>query len=663
MAHVVIGTRSDALAVKQATYLKTQLEHTHAGLQVGLEVLTNDATDWLNEAALALGARSVDVIVHHLCDLSPRLPEDFHLAAITERQDARDALLVSPALRGTVHTLRDLPAHARVVANGGHRRTQIVAQQPQVLFVGENYSLETALRQLNAGAIDALVADALSLSLLGTEAITCFDATDFVPAAGQGAFALQSRLEDQRTNLLLESLNHAATRAAVNAERAALRNLYGEPGDAIAVSATHCVIDSLPHLALIGLVGDATLNAPPIRAAINADPHAPDLAGSALAVQLLQAGARDLLAHARTAHAVAEQSNDLANDLAALYPQSFAEEPAQLRQAASAFQGTGTRPAFETSTVATVYRPNVFNPNVFNEAAAPEFDLPEFDLVASKVSRLRQHQPLHERRILLASGPRTNQDELTRKLEALGATVVILPKLRVTEPASWEALDKVLVHISWYDWLLFTSATSVTATLNRCAALGHHLQEIEGRRLCAVGKATVNALRAAGLSPDLVLPQFTPQFTANTLATEWEARFGQRDALRGKTMLCFTEQNFVDQFAQTSRSPLRASLDQLGVYVEAVASHQYAPHEWESGWQTAFDYALFFDAASFETLTTLCTPQALPTVLANTRVATLTHDAHKAAHAHGLSAPLRLTQTHPPALVKWLREDCARHNS
>ncbi len=660
MAHVVIGTRSDALAVKQATYLKTQLEHIHAGLQVGLEVLTNEATDWLNVAAFALGSRRVDVIVHHLCDLSPRLPEDFHLAAITERQDAREALLVSEALRETVHMLRDLPAHARVVAHGGHRRTQIVAQQPQVLFVGESYSLETALRQLNAGAIDALIADALSLSLLQAEAAVYFDATDFVPAAGQGAFALQSRLEDQRTNLLLESLNHAPTRTAVNAERAALRNLYGEPGDAIAVSATHCVIDSQPRLALIGVVGDATLNAPPIRAAINADPHAPDLAGSALAVQLLQAGARDLLAHARTAHAVAEQSNDLA----ALYPQSFAEEPTPLRQAASAFQGTGARPVFETSTVATLYRPSVFNPNVFNEAAAPEFDLPEFDLVASKVSRLRQHQPLHERRILLASGPRTNQDELTRKLEALGATVVTLPKLRVTEPASWEALDKVLLHISWYDWLMFTSAASVTATLNRCAALGHHVQEIEGRRLCAVGKATVNALRAAGLSPDLVLSQFT----ADTLAVEWEARFGQRDALRGKTMLCFTEQNFVDQFAQTSRSPLRAALDQLGVYVEAAASHQYAAqqyaqHEWESGWPTAFDYALFFDATSFDTLTTLCAPQLLPTVLANTRVATLNNEAHKAAHAHGLSAPLRLTQTHPPALVKWLREDCARHNS
>ena len=154
-----------------------------------------------------------------------------------------------------------------------------------------------------------------------------------------------------------------------------------------------------------------------------------------------------------------------------------------------------------------------------------------------------------------------------------------------------------------------------------------------------------------------------PHLTADTLAAEWEARFGQRDLLRGKTMLCLAEQKFADDFALTSRSPLRASLDQLGVYVEAVASHQYALHEWESGWQTAFDYALFFDATSFDTLTTLCAPAALPAVLANTRVATLSSEAHKAAHAHCLSAPLRLTQTHPPALVKWLREDSAHHNS
>ncbi|NOT60433.1 MAG: hypothetical protein HOP19_09435 [Acidobacteria bacterium] len=648
MAHLVIGTRSDALAVRQASFIKSQIEHTHAGLQVALELLASETSlhqsgDWLNEASLALLARRVDVIVHHLCDLSPRLPEDIHLAAVVERTDACDALLVNAALRATVHSLADLPAEARVIAQGDHRRAQIAAQHPQVSFLATN-TLEQALHQLAAHACDAVVADALSLSLLqADEQITArLDATEFIPAVGQGVLVLQSRIEDQRTNLILESLNHTPTRHAANAERAALRNLYGEPGDAIAITAAHSISNGSPQLTLTGVVADASATPVQlIRATIKGDALAPDLCGSALAVALLNAGARTLLTHTRTNQAVNAQVNELAE----LYPMSFgqeffAEPAAPLRQAASAFSGAGAWPIAETSSPRLA---------AFHETAAPEFDL-----VASKVSRLRQHQPLHGRRILLAAA--RSQDELAQQLEALGASVMTLPRLRAAEPASWEPLDKVLLHISWYDWLIFANAASVTACLNRCAVLGHHQQEIEARRLCAVGKAAANSLRTAELSPDLVLPQFN----ADTLAAEWEARFGQHEPLRGKTMLLLTAQNHADEFAQTTRSPLRTELDQLGVYVEAVATHQYSFKNAAHLWETAFDYALFFDASSVETMATLCAPRSLPEILSYPRIACLSHEAYKTAQAHGLAASLRLTQNHPPALVKWLREDSAQ---
>ena len=671
MAHLVIGARGDALAVKQANQIKAQLEHAHAGLQVGLEILPGAATDqtaWLEEATTALFERRVDVIAHHLCDLSARLPEDFHLAAVTERGDARDALIVREEWRGALDALADLPAQARVVAEGWQRRTQIAAQQPDVCFVDGYGALEIELQKLAAGEFDALVTDVFSLSLLGAQAqiAVCLDASEFIPAAGQGALALQSRLADQRTNLLLEALNHAPTRFAVSAERAALRNLYGEPGDAIAVTATLTVTENQPQLTLLGLVGDATLTAPVqlIRGTTTGDPRSPDLLGSALAVQLLNAGARALLNHSRVAQAVAAQ----ADTLESLYP-SFADRTeddhdfesaempeaaraATMSSAASAFRGLGARPAVLTALPAR----QALEAAAFSGAA-----FPEFELVAARALKLRQQQPLHDQRILLAAATR-NYDELAKRLESLGATVCIAPRLRATEPASWEALDKALLHVSWYDWLVFANAASVAACLKRCDTLGHQRQELEARRLCAIGKATADTLKAAGLQADLVLPRFT----AEALAPAWEKRFGPRAALRGQAMLLLTTQNFAHEFAHASRLPLRVSLDQLGVYVEAVATHRHAPPAATTPQaltdllQASFDYALFFDAASFENLAALCEPRRLAEALAAARVVCLSDSAHETALAHGLTAPRRAPETATRAVVKWLREDCAR---
>lgn len=638
MAHVVIGTRGDQLAVQQANWIKQRLEQAHAGLLVGVEILrpeSDEAADWQSTADLALLARRVDAVVHHLSDLPARLPEDFHLAAITERLDARDALVAN----APINTLAGLPAQTRIVAHGWQRRVQLVAAQPQLQFVENRDTLDVQLQKLAAGEFDfdALVTDAFSLSLLNAQdRVTLWLATsEFIPAAGQGAFALQSRLEDQRTNLLLESLNHHATRFAVNAERAVVRNLYGEPGDPLAAHAT-LTDDAPPQLSVIGLVGDAALPVPPqlIRGSAQGEPRTGEMLGSALAVQLLNAGARSLLNRKKMVAAQAQPAFDFAQAFSNAYDfETDVDEIQPLALAASSASGF----AVSTSRV-----------SAFTDDTALEFDL-----VATKVRRLREQQPLNDQRILLTRTGR-NHAELVQKLEALGAQVFTAPPMSAATLPDWHALDKALVHLSWYDWLIFASPHSVAACLQRLTELGHHRQELEARRLCAVGKATADSLGSTGFQADLVLPNFS----AAALAAAWETRFGKREALRGKTVAFFAAQHFAEEFIRSSRHPVRLGFDQLGVYIEAIATYRVAIPDNPLAEVADFDYALIHSAAALENLALCYVPRPLAEVLRDTRIICLNEAAASAARAQGLGVHLRAPETHPRGLAKLLREDC-----
>src|SRR5215510_6002689 len=128
MTKLIIGSRGSKLALWQANWVKNKLEKTHSGLQVEIEIIKTTG-DKLTEASLvkiggkgvftkeiedALIEKRIDLAVHSLKDLPTMLPEGLHLAAITEREDVRDALLVSQPLRDKVATIKDLPEGARV---------------------------------------------------------------------------------------------------------------------------------------------------------------------------------------------------------------------------------------------------------------------------------------------------------------------------------------------------------------------------------------------------------------------------------------------------------------------------------------------------------------------------------------------------------------------
>jgi hydroxymethylbilane synthase len=637
MAHLIIATHTTRLALSQYKVIKTKLEHLHPGLLVGLDLIESAAAAAFQAAATeALLSRRVDAVLHDLRELPCVLPLDFHLAAISERGDAREALVVRTDWQAHVKSLAELPAEARLGVNGAARRAQLLALRSDWQLCELTTPLETRLQQLDAGEVDALLLAFASLSALGEDArlAALIEPDEILPVAGQGALALQTRLEDQRTNLLLEALNHWPTRYATEAERAVLSNLPdAEHYPVAALARLSEVVEDESQLMLTALLADPA-GQRVARQCRSGPLWQGELLGSELALALMQNGARVL----PVTNAPTSSAGSFAPDLSSLQIQSATE--AAKPQVANEPVLAGVPAAGWFST--TALRQPVL---AFVKEGAQEFDF-----VAAKARRVREQKPFYDRRILIARANRHNA-ELVKTLETLGATVSICPTMRLNEPESWEALDRMLLHLSWHEWLTFVSAPSVTYFLKRHAELGHHRSEIEARRICAVGEAAAATLRAAGIQPDLVVEQSTPECLAEAVLKP----HGLRARSHGTTMLLIAWPALAEAW--------RPALNKVGLYVEAVAAYRLALPE--SGAETlaelrdeTFNYVIFNSAASVENLAMVVEPQTLPVFLCEARVLCSNEEAREAAQAHGLTVHLQPSEISVSGLVRALREDC-----
>jgi hydroxymethylbilane synthase len=174
------------------------------------------------EEALADGA--IDLAVHSLKDLPTEIDARFVIAAVTERIDPRD-VFVSVQYA----SMDALPAGARVGTSSLRRQSQLRARWPGMEYVELRGNVDTRLRKLSEGQVDAAVLAAAGLDRLGrTEWVReRFPADVLCPAPGQGALAIECRAADERTRAVLASLDHAESRFAVTAERVALAALGG----------------------------------------------------------------------------------------------------------------------------------------------------------------------------------------------------------------------------------------------------------------------------------------------------------------------------------------------------------------------------------------------------------------------------------------------------
>jgi hydroxymethylbilane synthase len=231
-----IGSRGSQLALWQANHIAALLRKEGHSVDIKIIKTTGDRLHLVTFAQVetkgmftkeieeALAAGSVDLAVHSLKDLPTELPEPFALAATPPRVDPRDVFVSVK-----YENLSALPQGAGVGTSSQRRRAQLKAVRPDIKAIEFRGNVDTRLRKLAEGQVDAILLAAAGLDRLEkTEWVReRLEPKEFCPAAGQGALGIETRKNDAVTMAAVAFLDHAATRFAVTVERAALAALGG----------------------------------------------------------------------------------------------------------------------------------------------------------------------------------------------------------------------------------------------------------------------------------------------------------------------------------------------------------------------------------------------------------------------------------------------------
>jgi hydroxymethylbilane synthase len=235
-----IGSRGSPLALVQAREVQRRLAAASglAAEQIEIKVIrtTGDAIQdrplaqaggkglFTKEIEEALVAGAIDLAVHSSKDMPTILPAGLVLSAFLPREDARDAFISRKA-----GSLSDLP-HGAVIGTASLRRQALVKRlRPDFNVVPLRGNVETRLRKVEAGDVDATLLAVAGLKRLGlaSAATTFLEIDEFLPAVGQGAIGIETRADDDQTRALVATVNDPDTATALAAERAFLAMLDG----------------------------------------------------------------------------------------------------------------------------------------------------------------------------------------------------------------------------------------------------------------------------------------------------------------------------------------------------------------------------------------------------------------------------------------------------
>ncbi|WP_040696213.1 hydroxymethylbilane synthase [Nocardia vinacea] len=316
-----IGTRGSLLALTQAGTIRDNL--IAAGHDAELVVvktagdLSSDPVQQIGVGVFTsalrdeLAAGNIDIAVHSYKDLPTAQDPRFTIAAIPPREDPRDALVARDGL-----VLGELPAGAKVGTSAPRRAAQLRALGLGLDIVPLRGNLDTRLRKVSEGELDAVVVARAGLARIGrldvvTEAL---EPVQMLPAPAQGALAVECRSDDSELIKALTELDDAATRASVIAERSLLAEL--EAGCTVPIGAIAEVVESLDddgriidELSLRGCAA-AVDGSDVLRASVVGAPERAAELGRELARELLDLGARELLS---TPEAAVNPPTDFSN--------------------------------------------------------------------------------------------------------------------------------------------------------------------------------------------------------------------------------------------------------------------------------------------------------------------------------------------------------------
>lgn len=244
-----LGTRNSPLAMAQAEEARARLCAAQGWdvsrvelvpvVASGDKVLDRPLAEiggkalWTKELDAWLHAGEIDFAVHSAKDVETLRPDWIAIAAVLPREDVRDVLLGAESIAA-------LPPGARIGTSAPRRAAQALHLRPDCRVVSFRGNVATRLGKLEAGEADATLLAAAGLNRLGkAELGTRLDPSEWLPAPGQGAIAIECRADDARVLSLLASIDHAPSRAALMAERGLLAALGGNCHSPIAVLTTH----------------------------------------------------------------------------------------------------------------------------------------------------------------------------------------------------------------------------------------------------------------------------------------------------------------------------------------------------------------------------------------------------------------------------------------
>lgn len=295
-----IGTRGSMLARWQAEFIRKQLFQV-AGVEAEI-VIIKTSGDKLQQSALskiggkgifikeleeALLEESVDLAVHSVKDIPTETPGRLFFPAVCRRDDVRDCLISN-----TGTTLANLKKGARVGTGSLRRQAQLLHHRPDLDIRELRGNVDTRLRKVESGEYDAIVLSKAGLDRLGwSQRITEPLSTEIsLPAVGQGAIAIESRVKDEESGIVLGRLDDLETRTAIIAERALLAALHGgcqvplgawariERGELV-MEAVVCSVDGVQY----------------VRHRATAPPEQAAELGEHMAQLLVEGGARNIL--------------------------------------------------------------------------------------------------------------------------------------------------------------------------------------------------------------------------------------------------------------------------------------------------------------------------------------------------------------------------------
>lgn len=299
--NIVIGSRGSQLALWQANWVKSELERLHSNADIDIRIIATSGDNiqdvplakiggkglFVKEIEEALLANEIDLAVHSMKDVPMELPTELGISVITKRENPLDALISKNGEK-----LADLPQGATIGTSSLRRSSQLLKYRDDFKIHPLRGNVDTRLRKVEEGKYDAILLASAGLNRLGwANRITEEISHDILlPAMGQGALGIETRLDDMMIYDFISTLNHEETNYAVTAERSLVGRLDG--GCQVPIGAYARVEKGL--ITLKGLVasldGEVIYkleNGGPVDDAINI--------GQELGAQLLKMGADEIL--------------------------------------------------------------------------------------------------------------------------------------------------------------------------------------------------------------------------------------------------------------------------------------------------------------------------------------------------------------------------------